>query len=126
MTDRITAARALELARFDLEQPETHMGSASMYPQPGYGDWVKHEDAAAALADMIHRAEADRMIADSVAAERERCAKALIAEAVKVENAEANAITLVGPDPRGWNARPNALTMAKRLRDIAEAIRGQS
>ena len=37
--------------RFDLEQPTEHMGSASMDPAPGYGDWVRYSDYAALSAE---------------------------------------------------------------------------
>jgi hypothetical protein len=40
-----TTPEAVE--RFDLEQPTEHMGSASMDPAPGYGDWVRYSDYAA-------------------------------------------------------------------------------
>ena len=57
MTDTdLTAPEAVE--RFDLEQPTEHMGSASMKPEPGYGDWVRYTDYAALSAALeAERAE---------------------------------------------------------------------
>jgi hypothetical protein len=44
-----TSPEAVE--RFDLEQPTEHMGSASMDPAPGYGDWVRYSDYVALSAE---------------------------------------------------------------------------
>jgi hypothetical protein len=46
--------------RYDLEQPDSHMGSASMKEEPQIGDWVRYEDyeaLAALLAELFEAAD---------------------------------------------------------------------
>jgi len=58
MTDKI------DVTRFDLEQPTSHMGLASMQEQK-HGDWVRHEDCAARLAEV--EAERDQWQSECLA-----------------------------------------------------------
>ncbi len=62
MTDKI----AETVARFDLEQPDSHMSSATMKREDGYGEWVRFTDYEAlardlaAARDRAEKAEAER------------------------------------------------------------------
>ena len=78
--------------RFDLEQPDSHMGSASMVIQPRHGDWVRYEDFAALSARLAEveaereafKANADWMYSERMdAQERAEAAEAKLAQAVK-------------------------------------------
>jgi hypothetical protein len=61
----------VDVERFDLEQPDSHMGSASMVIQPRHGDWVRYEDFAA-LSARLAEVEAERDEADRRAGAAER------------------------------------------------------
>lgn len=52
-TDMTTEEIEALVDRFDLQQPDSHMGSAYMQSEPGYGDWVRFEDHAAALTALL-------------------------------------------------------------------------
>ncbi len=55
----MTDASKEAVARYDLEQPDTHMGSATMKLEPGFGDWVRFSDYEALSAKL---AEAQGLI----------------------------------------------------------------
>lgn len=57
------------LTRFDLEQADSHMGSASM-SQEDYGDWVRYDDASSAITTLRAQLAAETARADRAEAER--------------------------------------------------------
>lgn len=59
------------LTRFDLEQAESHMGSASM-SQQDYGDWVRYDDASSAITALRAHLAAANARADRAEAEISR------------------------------------------------------
>jgi glycerol-3-phosphate dehydrogenase len=50
---------ATGVMRYDLEQPDSHMGMASMQEEPDCGDWVRYDDYAA-LSARLEAVEAER------------------------------------------------------------------
>jgi hypothetical protein len=54
----------VDVERFDLDQPDSHMGSASMVIQPRHGDWVRYEDYAALHSQLAQAVKALRGAAE--------------------------------------------------------------